>query len=173
MLGYCDNTGEPLAGMMRRGSAGSNTAAGHLHVLGDAIAALPPKFRRRPMVTCDGAGASHGLIRRLDQLAARPGYQLTYSVGWELGARERAAIRLGSGAGLADRDRSARGGARAPRRWRLRGPGLRAARCWIEEAHVTELTGLCAKALAETSWRAGLSRCGSSPAVSGRTPAPS
>ena len=40
------------------------------------------------------AGASHGLITRLDQLAARPGYQLTYSVGWELGARERAAIRL-------------------------------------------------------------------------------
>ena len=40
------------------------------------------------------AGASHGLIARLDQLAARPGHQLTYSVGWELGARERAAIRL-------------------------------------------------------------------------------
>jgi hypothetical protein len=92
LLGYCDNTGEPLAGMMRRGSAGSNTTADHLQVLGDAIAALPPEFRRRLMVTADGAGASHGLITRLDQLAARPGYQLTYSVGWELGARERAAI---------------------------------------------------------------------------------
>jgi hypothetical protein len=46
------------------------------------------------MVTADGAGASHGLITRLDQLAARPGRQLTYSDGWELGARERAAIRL-------------------------------------------------------------------------------
>ena len=31
------------------------------------------------MVTCDGAGASHGLITRLDKLARRPGYQLTYS----------------------------------------------------------------------------------------------
>ena len=51
LLGYCDNTGEPLAGMMRRGSAGSNTTADHLQVLGDAIAALPPKFRRRLMVT--------------------------------------------------------------------------------------------------------------------------
>ena len=94
LLGYCDNTGEPLAGMMRRGGAGSNTTADHLQVLGDAIAALPPAFRRRLMVTADGAGASHGLITRLDQLAARPGHQLTYSVGWELGARERAAIRL-------------------------------------------------------------------------------
>ena len=115
MLGYCDNTGEPLAGMMRRGSAGSNTTAGHLHVLGDAIAALPPKFRRRPMVTADGAGASHGLITRLDQLAARPGHQLTYSAGWELGAREQRRDPARSGAGLADRHRSARGGARAPR----------------------------------------------------------
>jgi len=70
LLGYCDNTGEPLAGMMRRGSAGSNTTADHLQVLGEAIAALPPKFRRRLMVTADGAGASHELITRLDQLAA-------------------------------------------------------------------------------------------------------
>ncbi len=94
LLGYCDNTGEPLAGMMRRGSAGSNTTADHLQVLSDAIAALPPKFRRRLMVTADGAGASHGLITCLDQLATRPRHQLIYSVGRELGARERAAIRL-------------------------------------------------------------------------------
>jgi hypothetical protein len=44
------------------------------------------------MVTCDGAGASHALVRELDRLAGRHGYQLTYSVGWELGARERTAI---------------------------------------------------------------------------------
>jgi hypothetical protein len=31
-----------LAAMMRRGSAGPDTAAGHLPVPGDAIAALPP-----------------------------------------------------------------------------------------------------------------------------------
>ncbi len=30
LLGYCDNTGEPLAGMMRRGSAGTNITADHL-----------------------------------------------------------------------------------------------------------------------------------------------
>ena len=142
LLGYCDNTGEPLAGMMRRGSAGSNTTADHLQVLGDAVAALPPAFRRRLMVTADGAGASHGLITRLDQLAARPGHQLTYSVGWELGARERDAIRLVPAQAWQIaidqrgqvRERRADGAC----------PDRRCghARCWIEEAHVTELTGL-------------------------------
>src|SRR5262249_46379655 len=72
----CDNTAEPLAGKLRKGSAGSNTVADHLEVLGAAVAALPPAYRRRLMVTCDGAGASHGLIERLDALAARPGHQL-------------------------------------------------------------------------------------------------
>jgi hypothetical protein len=46
------------------------------------------------MITCDGAGTSHALIAWLDKLAARPGYQVIYSIGWELGARERAAIAL-------------------------------------------------------------------------------
>jgi hypothetical protein len=46
------------------------------------------------MVTCDGAGASHGLIARLDELGRLPGHQLTCSVGWGLDQRERSAIRL-------------------------------------------------------------------------------
>lgn len=92
LLSYCDNTGEPLAGMMRRGGAGSNTVTDHLTIFEESIAALPPAHRRRLMVSCDGAGASHGLIARLDGLAARPGYQLIYSVDWDLGAREREAI---------------------------------------------------------------------------------
>ncbi len=142
LLAYCDNTDEPLAAMMRRGSAGSNTTADHLQVLGDAIAALPPAFRRRLMVTADGAGASHGLITRLDQLASRPGHQLTYSVGWELGARERAAIRLVPAQAwqiAIDQRcevRERRTAAACPDR------SCGHARCWIEEAHVTELTGL-------------------------------
>ena len=95
LLAVCDNTGgEPLAWMLRRGSAGSNTAADHLALIDAAIAALPPGFRRKLMVTADGAGASHDLIARLDKLAARRGYELTYSVGWVLGEREKAALRL-------------------------------------------------------------------------------
>jgi hypothetical protein len=142
LLAYCDNTGEPLAAMLRPGSAGSNTAADHLAVLDAAIAALPPGFRRRLMVTCDGAGASHDLITRLDTLAARPGYQVIYSVGWELGAREKAAItavpeqawQIAVDERGEVRERRAEGACADVH------CGHR--RCWIEEAHVTELTGL-------------------------------
>ena len=142
LLAYCDNTAEPLAGMLRSGSAGSNTAADHLAVLDAAITALPPAFRRQLMVTCDGAGASHALIARLDTLAARPGYQVIYSVGWELGAREKAAItavpaqawQIAVGGHGEARERRAEGACADPH------CGHR--RCWIEEAHVTELTGL-------------------------------
>ena len=123
------------------------------------------------MVTCDGAGASHDLIARLDKLAARRGYELTYSVGWALGEREKAALRLVpeqawqiaiDGRGEV-RERRADDACANPR------CAHRA--CWIEEAHVTELTGLLREGPAGTSWRAGPRRCGSSPAASGRTPA--
>ena len=114
LLSSCDNTGEPLAGMMRRGGAGSNTVADHLTVLAESIVALPVVYRRRLMVSCDGAGASHGLIARLDTLAARPGYQRIYSVGWDLGAGEREAItRVPEGVGQVAIDH--RGGVRARR----------------------------------------------------------
>jgi Transposase DDE domain group 1 len=142
LLSYCDNTGEPLAGVMRRGCAGSNTVTDHLTVLGDSIAMLPPAYRRRLMVSCDGAGASHGLIARLDSLAARPGYQLIYSVGWELGARERKAVNLvpehAWQVAIDHRGqvRQRRGDQACP------DPRCGHRRCWIEEAHVTELTGL-------------------------------
>jgi predicted transcriptional regulator len=94
ILAECDNLREPLAWMMRPGSAGSNTAADHLKLLDEAIAALPPALRRKLMVTCDGAGASHDLVKRLDKLAGRHGCQLVYSVGWALTERERTALAL-------------------------------------------------------------------------------
>jgi hypothetical protein len=146
LLAYCDNTAEPLAGMLRPGSAGSNTAADHLAVLDAAIAAVPPGFRRRLMVTCDGAGASHALITRLDKLAARPGHQLIYSVGWELGGRERAAISAvpASAWQIAVDARGDVRERRADQACGDRGCGHR--RCWIEEAHVTELTSLLREA---------------------------
>jgi len=143
VLAACDNTGgEPLAWILRRGSAGSNTTADHLVLLDAAIAALPPGSRRKLMVTADGAGASYGLVARLDQLAARRGFELTYSVGWVLGERERAALRLvpeqawqiaidGRGEIRERRGDDACADLRCAHR-----------ACWIEEAHVTELTGL-------------------------------
>ena len=142
MLSYCDNTDAPLAGMMRAGSAGPDTAADHITIVDASIAALPPAYRRRLMVTCDGAGASHDMIAHLDKLAARPGCQVIYSVGWDLGKREKAAItrvREETWQVAIDprgevRERRA-DDACADRRCGHR-------QCWIEEAHVTELTGL-------------------------------
>jgi Transposase DDE domain group 1 len=73
LIGVCDNTGgEPLAWMLRRGSAGSNTAADHTGLTDAAIAALPPGLRRRLMITVDGAGASHELVQHLDKRPPAP-----------------------------------------------------------------------------------------------------
>lgn len=40
----------------------------------------------------DGAGASHGLVEHITNLNAAPGRRVQYSIGWDLGARERSAI---------------------------------------------------------------------------------
>ena len=136
MLAYCDNTGgEPLAWMLRRGSAGNNTAADHIALADTAIAALPPVFWRRLMITTDGAGASHDLIAHLDKLAARRGYQLAYPAGWALTGREKAALRLvPEQAWQAAID--PRGKVRDCRADDACGNSQCAHRpCWIEEAH--------------------------------------
>ena len=92
----CDNTGgEPLAWMLRRGSAGSEYRRGPPRAADAAIAALPPGFRRKLMVTVRRRrGQPRALVTHLDKLAARRGYELIYSVGWALGEREKAALRL-------------------------------------------------------------------------------
>lgn len=56
-----------------------------------AIPALPPAFRRRLMVTVDGAGANHSLLQHLHKLDSRPEYQLTYSLEWALTGRDKIA----------------------------------------------------------------------------------
>lgn len=143
LLAFCDNTGaEPLAWMLRKGSAGSNTAADHIAITDAAIAALPPAFRRNLMVTVDGAGFSHKLLEHLDDLAARRGRTLIYSAGWELDAREKQAIRLvpDDGWQIAIDHRGQVRERRADGACTDTGCGHRA--CWIEEAHVTELTSL-------------------------------
>ena len=143
LLGYCDNTGgEPLAWMLRKGSAGSNTAADHIAIVDASIAALPPAWRRNLMVTVDGAGFSHKLLEHLDALASRRGHTLIYSCGWELDAREKAAIRLVPAEAwqIAIDHRGEVRERRADDACASLECGHRA--CWIEEAHVTELTGL-------------------------------
>jgi DDE family transposase len=89
---WCDNTFESLALKPRKGSAGSNTVADHIEVLDEAITQIPARYRRDLLITVDGAGASHGLVDHITTLNRRPGYRVHYSIGWELGDRERAAI---------------------------------------------------------------------------------
>jgi Transposase DDE domain group 1 len=78
--------------LLRKGSAGSNTTTDHITVLDEAITQIPARYRRDLLVTVDGAGASHGLVEHITTLNSRPGYRVHYSIGWELGARERRAI---------------------------------------------------------------------------------
>jgi hypothetical protein len=92
LMAWCDNTGESLALLLRPGSAGSNTAADHIDVLDEAITQIPARYRRDLLITVDGAGASHGLVDHITTLNAAPWRRVHYSIGWELGARERAAI---------------------------------------------------------------------------------
>jgi hypothetical protein len=59
--------GEALAGLLRRGNAGPNTAADHVTVLNQALAGLPEHVRPRPgdpaspsvLARSDSAGATH------------------------------------------------------------------------------------------------------------------
>jgi len=75
--------GEPLAGILRAGNAGSNTAADHLAVVSQALEQVPAsRPGRRPgrevLVRADGGGGTH---RFLNWLTAR---RLSYSVGFTL-----------------------------------------------------------------------------------------
>jgi hypothetical protein len=49
---------EALAIKLRSGNASANTTSDHIEVLSAAIAAIPGRYRRRILVTTDGAGAS-------------------------------------------------------------------------------------------------------------------
>jgi hypothetical protein len=57
---YLDETGEPLAAILRPGNAGSNTAADHFTVLGLALAQLPAEdLQREILVRSDIGGQTH------------------------------------------------------------------------------------------------------------------
>ena len=62
----CYLAGEPLAGILRPGNAGANTAADHIAVLVDALDQLPEAVREdegtRVLVRTDSAGCTHGFL---------------------------------------------------------------------------------------------------------------
>jgi len=93
LLAFCDNTREALAGMLRAGNAGSNTAADHVAVLDQALAQIPDDHRHGypVLVRADGAGSSKALLAHIRALREQH-VATEFSVGWALTAREHAAI---------------------------------------------------------------------------------
>lgn len=90
---FLDNTGEALAGLLRAGSAGSNTTADHIEVLDQALAQIPDAHRYGTpiLIRADTAGGTYGFlahIRSLRQL----GVDTCFSVGVAITEPVRAAI---------------------------------------------------------------------------------
>ena len=112
-----------LAGLLRPGNAGANTAADHMTVLDAALEQIPDTHRHGVpvLVRADGAGCSKAFLGHIRSL--RQQHVLTeFSVGWAVTDRERAAI------------------ARLPERaWT---DALDADGRHRDGAHVAELTGL-------------------------------
>ena len=80
-------TGEALAGILRPGNAGANTAADHIEVLKRALAQLPEGAAGRgTLVRCDCAGASHDFLEAVNARG------LCFSLGCDLSGRLREAI---------------------------------------------------------------------------------
>jgi hypothetical protein len=99
LLAMCAETDEILAGMMRPGNAGANTAADHVVLLAEAIAQLPPVWRaghdtddnpgrieRRILVRSDAAGASHWLAEECVERNCE------YSLGYPIDERVRGGV---------------------------------------------------------------------------------
>jgi DDE family transposase len=84
---YLDGTTEALAGLLRPGNAGSNTAADHLRVVDDALAQLPvgtraadPEGGEWMLLRADSASATHAFVDGLRQRA------IEFSIGFPLTA---------------------------------------------------------------------------------------
>jgi hypothetical protein len=84
---------EALAGLLRTGNAGSNTASDHVIVLAQALAALPAAWRPDPrrgndpdqpkvLVRCDTAGATHGFADACREQGV--GFSFGHPVDWRV-----------------------------------------------------------------------------------------
>jgi Transposase DDE domain group 1 len=93
ILAFCDNSGELLAGLLRLGNAGANTAVDHITVLDAALAQVPdPILCDGPLlVRADGAGCTKAFLTHIRDLRARH-VTAEFSVGWPVGQRQRLAI---------------------------------------------------------------------------------
>lgn len=87
LLCYLDETGEALAGVLRPGNAGANTAADHFEVLQLALEQLPEADLDRDILArADIGGATHAFTDDCRDAAIR------FSVGYAVDERVRGAI---------------------------------------------------------------------------------
>jgi len=88
MLAYADETGEALAGELRPGNAGANTAIDQIAVAEQAIAQIPDEHIESIylLLRTDSAGASHELLDWCYEARIR------FSVGYDLTETVRGAI---------------------------------------------------------------------------------
>ena len=87
LLCYLDASGEALAGILREGRAGANTASDHVELLGLALEQIPAEHLERPMLArSDSAGATHEFAAALRETGIR------FSLGFELREAVREAI---------------------------------------------------------------------------------
>ena len=86
----CCLGGEPLAGMLRPGNAGANTAADHIGVLIDALDQLPAGVHGDPatpiLVRADSAGCTHAFLDAVSEM------KLSFSVSMPIDEPVRHAI---------------------------------------------------------------------------------
>lgn len=82
IFGFLDNTGEALAGLLRTGNAGSNTAADHIAVLDACLAQIPDQYRYGTpiLVRADAAGSAKQFLAHIRSLRAS-GIDIRFSVG--------------------------------------------------------------------------------------------
>lgn len=101
LLAMCAETDEVLAGILRAGNAGANTAVDHVVLLADALAQLPAAWRaghdvgddassvqRRILVRADSAGASHWLA---EECVDR---NIEFSLGYQIDERVRDGVTM-------------------------------------------------------------------------------
>jgi hypothetical protein len=137
LLVWLDNTNEALAGILRAGNAGANTAADHITVIDQALAQLPDSHRHGTpiLVRADGAGCSRAWLAHLRALRDQRGLDVRFSVGFTMTDQVQAAIL-----------------ALPARAWT---PAVDADGSTRDGADVAELTGLLPD-LATAGWPAGM-----------------
>ncbi|MEV6947872.1 IS1380 family transposase [Streptomyces sp. NPDC051172] len=94
LLCFLDNTGEALAGVLRPGNAGANTAADHITVLDAALAQIPDAHRHGTdiLIRADSAGGAKVFLAHVRALRER-GIRTTFSVGYAVTEPVHRAIR--------------------------------------------------------------------------------